>query len=197
MKKSATFNLAATAMLMALIIVLMLTGLGYIPIGLLTLTILSLPVAVGTVTLGPNTGLFLGTIFGLTSFFTCFGMDAFGNFLLNVNPIFTFITCVIPRALCGWLPGLLFRWLKRWDKQALWSPALCCALTAALNTLLFLSTMWLLFGSTLTEQYSIASIAMLFISFAGVNALVEIAANLIVGGAVSSALLAFRRRQHI
>ncbi len=196
------FNLVATAMLMALILVLMITGLGYIPIGLFTLTILTLPVAVGTVVLGPTQGLILGAVFGLTSFATCFSTDALGMLLLSINPVCMFIVCVVPRVLCGWLPGLLFCALqKRPHKSAkwhdTWTPAVCCAAVAVLNTLLFLGSMWLFFGEALTANYGIASVGALFVAFAGVNALVEIAANLLAGGAICRALLAFRRRQHI
>lgn len=190
--RSSLFTMTATAFLMALIAVLMLTGLGYIPIGPLTLTILTLPVAVGGTVLGPKSGLILGAVFGLTSFFTCFGTDALGALLLSVNPVATFLVCLIPRMLCGLLPALLH---TRW-RSAL-SGYLCCALTALLNTAFFLSMLWLFFADTLTANYGTASLWALFAAFAGVNAVVETATDLVIGGAVSHALLNFRKKRHI
>lgn len=197
MVKNKLFTLAATAMLVALVVMLALTGLGYIPMGLFTLTILTLPVAVASVTLGPTSGAILGLAFGLTSFYTCFTTDPLGMKLVDENVFLTAVMCIVPRVLCGLLPGLLYRWLGRFDKHEIWAPAVCCAATAVCNTVLFLSTMWLFFSHILISDSGVPSIWMLFVAFAGVNALVEIVTNFFLGGAISKALLTLRRRMHV
>ena len=94
--RSSTVRLCCIAVLAALILLMTFTGIGYIPLGPLKLTLLALPVAIGGAVLGPTAGLLLGTIFGLSSFFTCFGMDAFGSVLLGINPVATAVMWLLP-----------------------------------------------------------------------------------------------------
>lgn len=199
-------QLCCTAVLMALIIFMTLTGFAYIPIGPLKLTLNALPVAIGGAVLGPYAGAILGAAFGLTSFATCFGMDAFGTVLCGIDPLETFIMCVVPRILCGLLPALLCAWLrknarnKEWNQ--IWTSALTCGLTALLNTALFLGALWIFFGRELaTNEQLIAllggaveSFVAVLVGFAGVNAILEVALNLAAGTAVSKALLYALRR---
>lgn len=201
-----TVQLCCTAVLMALIIFMTLTGFGYIPVGPLKLTLNALPVAIGGAVLGPYAGLVLGGTFGLTSFATCFGMDPFGTVLLGIDPVKTFIMCVVPRLLCGVLPALLCAWLRKctanthWNQ--IWTSALSCGLTALLNTALFLDALWLFFGHDLAtnEQLinllggAVTSFWAVLIGFAGVNAILEVALNLTAGTAISKALLHVVRR---
>ena len=138
--RSSTVRLCCIAVLAALLILMALTPLGYIPIGPLRLTLLMLPVAVGGAVLGPRAGLVLGTVFGLTSFFTCFGTDPFGAVLLGISPLRTAVMCIVPRMLAGLLPALLCRLIRRRSSGravGVAATALSCALTAALNTLFF------------------------------------------------------------
>ncbi len=184
------------ALLTALIFLFTFTGIGYIPVGPLTLTILTLPVAVGACLLGPWGGLFLGAMFGLSSFLTCFGIDATGTLLLGENAFFTFITCMVPRLLCGFLPALLFRALDKRDRSHIFSASLSCLAVAVLNTVLFLSCMWLFFSDVWTGQ-GFQNIWLFFVACAGVNALVEAASNLFIGGAIVKALLAVQKRMTV
>lgn len=198
--RSSTLRLCCIGVLAALLILMTLTGIGYIPIGPLKLTLLALPVAIGGAVLGPRAGLILGTVFGLTSFFTCFGMDAFGTVLLGVQPFFTAIVCIVPRMLAGWLPALLCTWLQRRSRAngiaAVGTAALSCGLTAGLNTLLFLGALWLFFGRDLAGNPavtdvlggSVTTFAAVLIGFAGVNAIIEVVLNLTAGTAISVAL---------
>lgn len=202
-----TVQLCCTAVLMALIIFMSLSGLGYIPLGgPLKLTLNALPVAIGGAVLGPYAGLILGGTFGLTSFATCFGMDPFGTVLLGIDPVKTFIMCVVPRLLCGVIPALLCAWLRKNAKNRhwnqIWTSALSCGLTALLNTVLFLGALWLFFGADLAtnEQLvgmlgdTITSFTAVLVALAGVNAILEVALNLTVGTAISKALLHVIRR---
>ncbi len=196
------WQLCCTGVLAALIILMTLTGIGYIPIGPLKLTLNTLPVAIGGAVLGPQAGLILGTIFGLTSFATCFGMDAFGTVLMGINPVLVFLMCVLPRVLCGWIPALLRQWLQRYDRHHIWTSALSCGLTAALNTLLFLGSLWLYFGHDLATDPNlinllggaVTSFVTVLVVFAGINAVIEIGVNLTLGTAISKALMKAVRR---
>ena len=100
-KKMNTTYMVELAVLIAIILIMAFTPIGYIRTLGLEITLIVVPVAVGAVTLGPMAGLILGTIFGITSFIQCFGMSAFGVMLLSINPVFTFIVCVPTRMLMG------------------------------------------------------------------------------------------------
>lgn len=191
--KQKTFQLTVTAMLVALLIVMTFTGIGYIPIGPLKLTLMTLPVAVGSVVCGPYAGLILGAAFGLTSFATALlGMDPLGAFLLSYGwkyAIFLLIVCLVPRILCGWLPGLIHQKLKTVNET--FSSAVCCALVAIINTVLFLGAFWLFFSGDLQSGVlgaTIDSVWMLFVLWAGLNALIEVGVNLVLGTAIVAAL---------
>ena len=108
MSKSAvsTGKMVRLAVLVAILLVMVYTPLGYLKAGPVSITFLMIPVAIASIIIGPGAGAFLGGVFGLTSFAQCFGADAFGTALLAINPILTFIMCMVPRILAGWLPGL-------------------------------------------------------------------------------------------
>lgn len=197
------FKMVCTAVLIALIVLMTFTGVGYIPIGPLKLTLNTLPVAIAAVFLGPTAGTIVGLVFGLSSFFTCFGMDVFGSVLLQINPFLCFVVCVAPRILCGLLPALIFKGMSKFDKTKIFASAVSCTLTAVINTVGFLSLMWLCFAGDLMSNpdviavlggTGISSIVILFASFAGTNAIIEAAVNLVLGTAICKALFATTKK---
>ena len=97
------------AVLLAVLILLEVTGLGMFRTFGLELTILQIPVIIGAIVLGPAAGAALGCAFGLLSFWECFGKSVVGAELLAINPLLTFLVCVPTRTLMGWLCGLIFR----------------------------------------------------------------------------------------
>lgn len=101
------------ALLVAIILLMAFTPIGYIKTAGLEITLIVVPVAVGAVTLGPTAGAILGGVFGITSFIQCFGMSQFGALLLGINPFLTFLVCVPTRILMGWLTGLIYHGLRK------------------------------------------------------------------------------------
>ncbi|MDO5123812.1 MAG: ECF transporter S component [Eubacteriales bacterium] len=200
MTKRSTVNpkvieLTMTAFLATLIILMTFTPIGYIPVGPLKLTLLTLPVAVGSVVLGWKSGLILGGVFGISSFITCFGMDAFGVALMAVNPFLTAVVCIVPRLLCGLLPALLFKLISKDGTCRLWvAIPICGGAVAVTNTVLFLFTMWLCFSSTLLELVGTNNLLTIFGLFAGTNGLIEIAVNVVVGTAICKPLFDLKKR---
>ena len=104
-KKFSTKQFVELALLVAVIVLLAFTPIGYIRTFGLEITLIVVPVTVGAVTLGPAAGAVLGAVCGITSFIQCFGMSPFGAVLLGINPAATFVVCVISRVLMGWLTG--------------------------------------------------------------------------------------------
>ena len=81
--KEKIYKLTLTAMLTALIFVMAFTPLGYLKIGAVSITFITIPVVIGAIVGGPSVGTVLGLMFGATSFIQCFGTDAFGMALLE------------------------------------------------------------------------------------------------------------------
>lgn len=201
-KRKSTINplvveMTMTAILAALIILMTFTPIGYIPVGPVKMTLLTLPVAVGSIVLGTRSGLILGGVFGLTSFYTCFGMDFVGMGLLSINPFLTFVMCVVPRLLCGYLPALIYKAIsKNGTKRTMLAIPVSAASVAIINTVLFLCSMWIFFGENLSDVVGVAidNLFALFALFAGTNGLIEIAVNIVVGTAICKPLTIAKKR---
>ena len=196
MRKNGKLNttyMVEMALLIAIILIMAFTPIGYIKTFGLEITLIVVPVAVGAVVLGPTAGAILGGVFGLTSFIQCFGMSAFGAMLLSINPAGIFVLCFVTRLVMGWLTGLIAQGLKKVKAlkgASVFIANLCCPL---LNTLLFMTTLILFFYQTefiqgLAKNMKVANPFAFVIAFVGVNGLVEAAACFVVGSAITKAL---------
>ena len=182
-------QMAQLAILIAIMFIFAFTPLGYLKIGLIEITFMVLPVAIGAIILGPAAGAVLGAVFGLTSFIQCFGMSTFGVFLLSLNPILTFITCMVPRVLCGWFSGVLFRAMQKFDKTRVISYFVASLSTALLNTLFFMTALCLCFYHTeyiqgFASALGAGNVLLFIVLFVGVQGLVEAALCTVVGAGV-------------
>lgn len=196
MKKYTTKESVELALLIAVVAILSYTPLGYIKTFGFEITTVVVPVAVGAVTLGPGAGAILGAAFGLMSLSRwMMGMSALGATLFSINPLATFVVCVVARTLMGWLTGVLYKLfikIKVMKKSALVVANLCAPL---LNTALFMSFMVVFFYHTeyiqnLAETMGAANPFMFVIAFVGLNGLVEALVCFVIGSAVSKALKA-------
>ena len=148
MEKNKTLKLTQIAMLSAVIIIMALTPLGYLRIGPVAITFLTVPVVIGGILLGPSTGAVLGAVFGLTSLAQCFGMDQFGTTLFGISPIFTIIVCLIPRILIGITSGFASRAFKKANMNITLSYAISGFIGVITNTVFFVGLLIALFGRT-------------------------------------------------
>ncbi len=188
-----TVYMVEMALLIAIILLMAFTPIGYIRTLGLEITLIVVPVAVGAVTLGPAAGAVLGAVFGITSYIQCFGMSPFGAVLLSINPVYTFIVCVFSRVLMGWLTGWLYQvFLKSslLKKASVALANLCCPL---MNTLFFMGTLTLFFYQTdyiqgIAQGMDAGNPLIFILLFVGVNGLVEAVACFVVGSAISQAL---------
>ena len=199
MANTKTRRMAQLAILIAIVLVMAFTPLGYLKIGTLSITFLTIPVAIGAVVLGPSAGALLGFVFGLTSFMQCFGMDAFGTTLMGINPFYTFVMCVVTRTLMGWLAGLIYRGVERLTRHRLQpvSSAIACASCPFLNTAFFMSTLYLFFGKSEIVLNAYGSKTFLAFIFTAVtlNSVLELAATLVIGTAVCTAVQTLMRKR--
>lgn len=177
--------------LIAILLLMAFTPVGYLRIGTMTITFLPIPVVVGAIVCGPGAGTLLGTIFGLTSFYQCFGMDPMGTALMQISLPRTFAFTVLPRLLMGLLVGLIF---KAFRKRSAAAYTVTAFFGPFLNTVLFMTTLIACFWNTDIIQAWAASIpgannVFLFAILAvGVNFIVEAIVCTIVGAAVAKAV---------
>lgn len=183
-------KLVRMAVLVAILLLLEATGLGMIKTPGLEFTIMQVPVIIGAILIGPGAGAALGGVFGLISFWECFGRSQFGAVLLGINPIGTFITCVPTRILMGLLCGLIFRALFRRDRTKLLSFGAASLAGALLNTLFFMSALVAFFFQTEFIQNLAGGLSVLpfVLAFVGIQGLLEALICAVAGTIISKAL---------
>lgn len=193
-RSESIYELAALGLLTAICFIMCFTPIGYIKTPVLSITLMTVPVIISATVLKPRDSAIIGGIFGITSFIQAVsGMSALTGALFQLNPFFTFILCVVPRVLEGWLGGLIFQGVKKIDKTNFISYAVGSLSVPLLNTLLFMSTLFILFYNSAPIQ-NIASdkgadnVFALFTAMVGVQALIEAGICFAIGTAVSKAL---------
>ena len=112
--KLETKNLTTIGILGAIVIMLGLTPLGFIPLGVLTITSLHIPVIIAGILEGPVIGGFVGLIFGLFSIFNAMTRPGPISFVFY-NPLIS----ILPRILIGVVTGLVYKALKNKDNNKL------------------------------------------------------------------------------
>jgi len=185
-----TKKLVQAALLVAIIVIMSFTPLGYLRAGVIEITFIVIPVVIGAILLGPAAGAMLGGVFGITSFIQCFGMSAFGATLLGINPVLTFILCIVPRILVGWLTGIIFKAVSKADNTNFVSYGVASLSGPILNTVLFMSALILYFGKTSFIQglQGEKNVLVFAVAFVGINGIIEAISTFIIAFAVTKAL---------
>ncbi|MBQ7688024.1 MAG: ECF transporter S component [Clostridia bacterium] len=197
MKKKNIIRLTVSGMLIALEILMAFTPVGYLKIGLLSITFMTIPVIVGAVTNGLYVGTVLGLTFGITSFVQCFGMDAFGTALFQIQPVYTFILCVATRTLMGFLCALIYKGLSKTKLPSGLQVGISAFSAPFLNTAFFVPCLILFFWNTdyIRGIAGGANVLKFLVGLVGVNGIVEWIACTAVGTAVCIPLLKALRRK--
>ena len=187
-RRKRTLFLVQNALLTALIVLMAFTPIGYLQIGVVKMTFIMVPVAVGAITLGEKSGAFLGLVFGITSFIQCFGLDAFGTTLFGINPAYTFIMCLVPRVLMGYLCGVAYKLIARKKKK--FALVFASFMAPVLNTVFFMSLLLLFFGNSDYIQgiRNGAELWPFLVAFVGLNGVMEIATTTVIAPPVASAV---------
>ncbi len=190
MKTTNTKKLVILALLAGILVVMAFTPLGYLKIGALSITLNMIPVAVGAAALGSTGGAILGTVFGITSFAQCFGTDPFGTMLAGYSLFGAFVVCVCARTLAGFLVGLVYKLLTKMIANSYAVYPIIGLLAAVFNTVLFMTSLMLIFGRTpeLTQMRGGMNILAFMCAFVGINAVFEIIACTALTSAVASTL---------
>jgi uncharacterized membrane protein len=196
MQNSKIRTLTRLALLAAIELAMKAIGLGSVPVGPLYMSFLTLPIAVGAITMGPVAGAILGGVFGAVSFYDAVtGASAMTGTLFQVSPFNTFILCFGCRVLMGLCVGLVFMGLRKLDKSKTWSYIVSAMCAPGLNTVFFMGYIVLAFyGSDyiqgLVSTKGAANPIMFIVLLVGVQGLVEFLVSGILGGIVARAVSA-------
>lgn len=191
-------HMTELALMSAIIILMAFTPLGYFRTPGLSITLLTIPVAVGAIILGPKSGAFCGFVFGMTSLILSFTGGGFISMLLQINPLGTAFTCIVPRILEGFFCGLIFQIMKKlhMKKVAYWAASLACPL---LNTVFFMGSLVLIFYNTDYVQGIVTGLGVsnplaFVIAFVGFQGAIEAVICFLIASVVSRTLAIALRR---
>lgn len=145
MKKDELVRMTTAAFLLALILLFGLTPLGMWDFGVVYITLLCIPVVIGTLTLGPGWGFILAVAFGTVSFAT--GMRAPSGLvtpILQASPLWVIVLCFVPRMIIPFTTWFTFKavFMKKEDCKLVSIPAAVGSLT---NTILYLGFILILY----------------------------------------------------
>ena len=151
-----TLRLVQLSTLAAITLILGLTPLGLIPIPFLgfEITILQIPTIVAAVMLGPVSGLIMGLVFGGVSFLKAPTAIGLGQAIYAYNIFYAAVVCIVPRALMGLLCGYLSTLLKKLKVNNIVTYSISGLLGSLMNTVFFLSLVYLLCNKFLSEAFS-------------------------------------------
>ena len=158
--KPDTRYMATLAMLCGVLLVMGMTGIGFIPLPEIKATTMHIPVILGAVLLGPSAGAALGGVFGLCSIWantTNPGLlsFAFSPFMTTegligaAKSLWIALGC---RILFGLIAGWLWKLMKRILKQDYIALPVTAAFSTICHTLLVMGSIYLL----LAQQYAAA-----------------------------------------
>ena len=202
-KKYDLLTLVQLAMLICIQLVMKAIGLGSVPVGPLYMSFLTLPIAVAAIIIGPAGGAITGAVFGLVSFKDALtGGSVMTSTLLGVSPIHTFILCVVTRTLMGFMTGLVYKLVSRFDHKRTWGLFVGSIAAPLLNTLFFMGYICLVFYHTdyvqnLVNTLGVSNPSAFVIALVGMQGVIEAVAVGIVGGIICKALSAYLGRQPV
>ena len=124
----------------------MIPGIGYIPIGPTNATIMHVPVIIGSIIEGPIVGATVGFIFGLTSLIKALTQPTITSFAF-INPLVS----ILPRELIGILAYYIYEFAMKLTKKASISGLLAGGLGSIINTAGVLGMIYILYGARFAE----------------------------------------------
>lgn len=194
-KKQNIFRLTLVSLFIAVMAVMNFTPLGYITTGAFSITLMTIPVALGAACGGMWGGAVLGTVFGLTSFLQAFGIgfmiDPMAATLFNENPVYYTLTCFVPRILAGLLSGLVIFLFEKGRKMTIFKFALAATVVPTINTFGFLGLYMTFYSGTALGGDLIMSILTAALTL---NFLVEFSVTLFASAIINRTVYFFVKK---
>lgn len=179
MKRNLQINkITGIAILGALVVVLQLFS-NYVQFGSVSITLSLIPIVVGAVMYGPLTGFALGALSGILVFVAPSTMALFWDY----GVITTFLVCVLKMALAGLVSGILYKLIYKINNSI--AAITASVIVPIVNTGLFAIAAYLFYYDLLAgfaEGQNV--VAFLFLSFIGINFIIEFFVNTILSTVV-------------
>ena len=142
-------RMAAVALLMALVVVMQFVSGLIPPVGGFSISLVLIPVVLGSALYGPGVGALLGGTFGVTVFINCVtGADPGGAMVFQANPVLCFLVVMAKGMLAGLASGWVYRLLKC---KNTYLAMLCAAIICpVINTGVFVMCMLTFFKDVLS-----------------------------------------------
>ncbi len=175
--KNNTKKLVGVAMMTAIVVVLQLIA-SNIKLGTFSVSLVLIPIVVGSALFGVGAGAWLGLAFGVT---VLASGDAAA--FLTINPAGTVITVLLKGILAGACAGLVYKAIEKKSKNA---AVICSAVVCpVVNTGIFLLGCCVFFIDTIRE-WALASGAQnaaiyMITGLVGLNFIFELAVNIVLG----------------
>ena len=163
-KKPDTRYMATLVMLCGLLLVMGMTGIGFIPLPVIKATTMHIPVILGAILLGPGAGATLGAVFGLCSIWantTTPGLlsFAFSPFMSTdglmgaAKSLWIALGC---RILFGLIAGVLWKIVKKIAKQDYVALPVTAVISTLCHTILVMGSIYLLLAQQYAEAKNVA-----------------------------------------
>ena len=189
------------ALLVGILLMMNITGLAMIPLPGQYASIMTVPVAVGAMVLGPMAGGVLGGVMGCISFYTALKQGFSTLFLAGYTGgtvvLLSLINTIIPRILMGVCVGWIYRGASRLDRGNTISYYIGGVAAPLLNTLFYMTVLVLIFLNAPTLQDLLGeelmatfkdNILLFVAAYVGVQALIEAVVGCVISGSVCKAL---------
>ena len=199
--KRDTKRMVLLGMLIAVLLVMGMTGIGFIPLPVIKATTMHIPVILGAVLLGPGAGAVLGAAFGLCSIWantTTPGLlsFAFSPFMSTtgfpgvVKSLWIALGC---RILFGWLAGWIWKLLKKLNLNDIAALPVTAAVSTVCHTLMVMGSIYVLLAQQYADAKNVGTSAVFGLVMGTVTAsgIPEAIAAAILVAAIGKALLRF------
>jgi len=182
-------NFVLTALFIALILLLGFTPVGMIPLGFIDISLLAVPVVIGTLLMGMKTGMVLGLCFATVSALKALGIIGAPSGLVGpvaaASPLLAIVMCYAPRLLVPVFSYLTYKIAARGKEKNIKALPVAAAVGSLTNTIFFLGLMLLFYVLLGLDSAAVLGI----IGGTGLIAgSLEAVANAVVSTAVLSAL---------
>ena len=185
-------TITGVAMLTAIVVVLQLIG-ASIRFGTFSVSLVLLPIVIGSALYGPWAGAWLGGVFGLVVL-----LSGDANAFMALNPVATVLVVLLKGILAGFLGGLVYRAVEKKNELA---AAYCSAITVpVVNTGIFIIGCLLFFVKPIAQNaadwgYTGNPVGYVLTGLVGLNFFFELGVNILLAPVVVRLVKILTRRK--
>lgn len=186
---SKVLAMTETAILVAITLLMGLTPLGTLRTPFLSVSLVTIPVAIAAMLIGPMGAITCATVFGFTSLFNAItGASGLLSALFEISPLGVVVTAVVARVLMGTCTGFLFKGLHKVTRKPFiyYLTGLAAPL---LNTLFFMGSLVLFFYNSdyiqgMAQKLGAVNPMSFVIALVGTQGLIEAVTGCALAGTV-------------